>query len=78
MQSVEMVMVKKLLPDAPYTLMDHDIVVVPRNQLARIPGFITVRSEVCGREWDEELIGYREAETGIVMVSYEQLEEHFS
>ena len=73
---VEMVMVQRLAHA--YVPKDHDIVKVPRHQLARMSELITVECQVAGRMFQEQLVGYREADTGCVMVTYEQFNQHFS
>lgn len=76
MLTCQMVMVQRL--SHAYVPKDHDIVEVPRVRLARMSELITVECEVAGRLFRAELVGYREADTGCVMVTYEQFNENFS
>lgn len=76
MLTAEMVMVQQLAHA--YVPKDYDVVKVPVCRLARMSEMITVECPVGHRLFQEQLVGYREADTGCVMVSYEQFNQSFS
>lgn len=73
---VEMVMVQQLAHA--YVPKDYDIVLIPRRQLARMSKPIIVECPVGHKLFQEEMTGYREADTGCVMVMYQQFNKKFS
>lgn len=60
-----------------YILKSSDVVEVNVDQLARMSHLITVECHIGHQLLREQLVGYREADTGCVMVSYDQFSLYF-
>ena len=76
--TVEMVPMKYV---GGYFRIDEDgvgTVQVPRNRLVRIQKPITVEAKIMDRLFRKPLVGYKNLDTGEIMVFMDQLEANFS